>query len=196
MISRRAALRTLTAASSGAFVPRWSAAGTTPTLDSVRLRSTVEALSVYAHGWPSRGVAERPNVIPGEVTLSIELSDLSPATAQNLADAICGRAALIARETRTEIDLGLSSRIRQRAPTPLCRTPSRASADAGLTSVRLPSGAGHDAQMMARLRPMGMIFVPSIDGISHSPHQRTTWEDCVGGAQVLVNTILAMDLEV
>jgi beta-ureidopropionase / N-carbamoyl-L-amino-acid hydrolase len=43
---------------------------------------------------------------------------------------------------------------------------------------------------------MGMIFVPSIDGISHSPHQRTTWEDCVGGAQVLVNTILAMDLEV
>jgi N-carbamoyl-L-amino-acid hydrolase len=116
-----------------------------------------------------------PNVIPGEVTLSIELSDLSPATVQNLADAICGRAALIARETRTEIDLGLSSRNPPAgADTFVQDTIARASADAGLTSVRLPSGAGHDAQMMARLCPMGMIFVPSIDGISHSPHEGTT----------------------
>jgi beta-ureidopropionase / N-carbamoyl-L-amino-acid hydrolase len=57
----------------------------------------------------------------------------------------------------------------------------------------MPSGAGHDAQMMARLCPMGMIFVPSIDGISHSPRELTTWEDCARGARVLLDTVLAMD---
>ena len=42
----------------------------------------------------------------------------------------------------------------------------------------MPSGAGHDAQMMAQLAPMGMIFVPSVGGISHSPRELTRWEDC------------------
>jgi N-carbamoyl-L-amino-acid hydrolase len=59
--------------------------------------------------------------------------------------------------------------------------------------VRLPSGAGHDAQMMARLGPMGMIFVPSIDGISHSPRERTDWDDCANGAALLLDTVLLMD---
>jgi len=59
--------------------------------------------------------------------------------------------------------------------------------------MRLPSGAGHDAQMMAKLGPMGMIFVPSVDGISHSPRELTTWPDCANGANVLLQTILGMD---
>ena len=64
---------------------------------------------------------------------------------------------------------------------------------AGLDARRLPSGAGHDAQMIAALCPMGMIFVPSIGGISHSPLERTTWEDCVRGAAVLLGAILEID---
>jgi N-carbamoyl-L-amino-acid hydrolase len=59
--------------------------------------------------------------------------------------------------------------------------------------VRLPSGAGHDAQMMARLGPIGMIFVPSVGGISHSPRELSRWEDCAQGADVLLGTILALD---
>ena len=46
-------------------------------------------------------------------------------------------------------------------------------ADLGLKTTRLPSGAGHDAQNIARLVPMGMIFVPSVDGIHHSPRELT-----------------------
>ena len=61
------------------------------------------------------------------------------------------------------------------------------------THARLPSGAGHDAQMIAALCPMGMIFVPSVGGISHSPRERTSWEDCARGAQVLLQTVLALD---
>ncbi|HKW35326.1 MAG TPA: M20/M25/M40 family metallo-hydrolase [Candidatus Acidoferrum sp.] len=59
--------------------------------------------------------------------------------------------------------------------------------------MRLPSGAGHDAQWMARLAPMGMIFVPSIGGISHSPKELTAWQDCANGANVLLLTILLLD---
>jgi N-carbamoyl-L-amino-acid hydrolase len=60
----------------------------------------------------------------------------------------------------------------------------------GLKSLRLPSGAGHDAQMMALLGPMGMIFVPSVAGISHSPLEFTPWDDCARGADVPLATVV------
>jgi N-carbamoyl-L-amino-acid hydrolase len=62
-----------------------------------------------------------------------------------------------------------------------------------LTRVCMPSGAGHDAQMAARLCSMGMIFVPSIGGISHSPKELTRWEDCANGANALLHTVLGLD---
>ena len=73
------------------------------------------------------------------------------------------------------------------------RAIERAAADAGLATTRLPSGAGHDAQMMAQLGPMGMIFVPSVGGISHSPQELTRWEDCANGANVLLRSVLELD---
>ncbi|MHB8839188.1 MAG: allantoate amidohydrolase, partial [Gemmatimonadaceae bacterium] len=63
----------------------------------------------------------------------------------------------------------------------------------GLSHQRMPSGAGHDAQEIARIAPMGMIFVPSVGGISHSPREFTRPEDCAHGADVLLNTVLAAD---
>jgi len=58
---------------------------------------------------------------------------------------------------------------------------------------RLPSGASHDAAMMAQLGPMGMIFVASVAGISHSPKELTRWQDCTNGANVLRGAILQVD---
>ena len=57
----------------------------------------------------------------------------------------------------------------------------------------MPSGAGHDAQSMALLGPVGMIFVPSIAGISHAPEEHTADEDIANGTQVLLRTLLALD---
>ena len=57
----------------------------------------------------------------------------------------------------------------------------------------MPSGAGHDAQDMALIAPTGMIFVPSVDGISHSPREFTSARDMANGATVLFNTVLAID---
>jgi N-carbamoyl-L-amino-acid hydrolase len=57
---------------------------------------------------------------------------------------------------------------------------------AGGKSLRMPSGAGHDAQVLATIMPAGMLFVPSIDGISHHWTENTADEDIVTGAQVFV----------
>jgi N-carbamoyl-L-amino-acid hydrolase len=65
--------------------------------------------------------------------------------------------------------------------------------DLGLTHVSLTSGAGHDGQSLADLCPVGMIFVPSVDGASHSPREFTKWEDCVNGANVLLQAALRLD---
>lgn len=59
--------------------------------------------------------------------------------------------------------------------------------------MHLPSGAGHDAQVMAKLGPMAMIFVPSVGGISHSPRELSRWPDCANGADVLLHTVLGID---
>ena len=63
----------------------------------------------------------------------------------------------------------------------------------GLVHQRLPSGAGHDAQAMAGITDAAMIFVPSVDGISHAPGEYSTPEDCANGAQVLMNLLLLAD---
>lgn len=135
-----------------------------------------------------------PNVIPGQVTLSVELRDLSEATLDSLAEEIRARGVVIARETQTEITMRRASR---NPPAPAHKGVQAAiarAADAARLEARyLPSGAGHDAQMIAALCPMGMIFVPSIGGISHSPLERTTWEDCARGAGVLLASVLALD---
>jgi N-carbamoyl-L-amino-acid hydrolase len=62
-----------------------------------------------------------------------------------------------------------------------------------LESQRLPSGAGHDAQALAQIAEMAMIFVPSVNGISHSPEEFTTPEDCANGAQTLLNLLTLAD---
>jgi beta-ureidopropionase / N-carbamoyl-L-amino-acid hydrolase len=135
-----------------------------------------------------------PNVIPGRVALSVELRDLSEATLHALADEIRQRANGIARETRTEIEMTLASRNPPAmANAGMQRAIARAADRRGHQSMRLPSGAGHDAQMIAALCPMGMIFVPSVGGISHSPLERTTWEDCAQGAAVLLDAVLEVD---
>ena len=63
----------------------------------------------------------------------------------------------------------------------------------GYTTRGLPSGAGHDAQSMAPLGPLGMIFIPSIGGISHSPREFSTPEDIARGARVLMGAVQRAD---
>ena len=65
----------------------------------------------------------------------------------------------------------------------------------GLSVRRMPSGAGHDAQILASVCPAGMVFVPSVKGISHNPAEHTEPDDLVAGANVLLNTVVALATE-
>ena len=135
-----------------------------------------------------------PNVVPGLAKLVIELRDLSTDKLTDLGERIRARAADIASATRTQVEIRRVSRNPPAVATPEVQSAiERASSALGLASARLPSGAGHDAQSMAQLGPMGMIFVPSIGGVSHSPKELTSWQDCAQGANVLLQTILLVD---
>ncbi|MEZ5216584.1 MAG: hydantoinase/carbamoylase family amidase [Ilumatobacteraceae bacterium] len=62
----------------------------------------------------------------------------------------------------------------------------------GYSCRRMPSGAGHDAQMLARVCPTSMIFVPSVDGLSHNLAEFTTTEDLAAGANVLLHAVRSL----
>jgi N-carbamoyl-L-amino-acid hydrolase len=62
----------------------------------------------------------------------------------------------------------------------------------GHSTLRLPSGAGHDAQMLARVCPTSMIFVPSVDGLSHNIAEFTEAADIAAGANVLLHMVLEL----
>lgn len=135
-----------------------------------------------------------PNVVPGLVKHSIELRDLSAEKIARLGDEIQKRAQEIAKETGTEITMEKNEHDPPAVADPeLQGKIEAAAARLGLKTMRLPSGAGHDAQMMAKVGPIGMIFVPSVDGISHSPKELTRWQDCANGANVLLQTVLLID---
>lgn len=182
-------------------------AGTTPMPDRQDALVAASHLTIavrdIAMARPGRHVAtvgrlevepNAPNVIPGVVRLTIELRDLSTDTLASLAGEIRARAAEIARTTRTTIAIDpLSQNPPAIASPDVQRAIERASDILKLGHTRMPSGAGHDAQMMAQLSPMGMIFVPSIGGISHSPKELTRWEDCAHGANVLLAAVLQLD---
>ena len=134
-----------------------------------------------------------PNVIPGNVKMTVELRDLSAEKIARLGAAVEQRARAIAAETRTTIDMKRVSHHESAIADPkLQKVIEDASAKLGLKTRRLPSGAGHDAQSMAHIGPMAMIFVPSVAGISHSPRELTRWEDCANGAAVLLETVRAL----
>jgi N-carbamoyl-L-amino-acid hydrolase len=137
-----------------------------------------------------------PNVVPGTVRMTIELRDLSTDKLMEIAKDIRGRAASIAAATKTQIAINdLSRNPPALASEDLQRVIERSASSLKLGTQRQPSGAGHDAQMMAQLGPMGMIFVPSVGGISHSPKELTRWEDCANGANVLLQAVLDIDMK-
>ncbi len=135
-----------------------------------------------------------PNVIPGKVVLSLELRDLDAAKINQLYEQIHAEAQRIAAAGRTKFDFK-EINVNIPAPTdPRIRTLiSEAARELGLSTKLLPSGAGHDAQDMAQLGPVGMIFVPSVGGISHSPREFSHPQDIANGANVLLHTLLKLD---
>lgn len=189
-----------------AFAGERRHAGTTPmnarrdaALGAARFVVAVER--VVVHDFPGcvatvGDIAIEPgafNVVAGRAALALECR--SPDLAR--LDAL--EAALLAA-ARHEADAGGLlldvQAVGRWEPTQLDRSVQGAIADAarslGLSAVEIVSGAGHDAQALAAVTPSGMIFVPSVGGVSHDPQEHTAWQDCVNGANVLLTAALRL----
>lgn len=136
-----------------------------------------------------------PNVIPGEVIMSLEIRDLATWKMQQVFERIQEQAKRIADARFTPIRFTEIDVASPPAPTDekMRRIIANAAQELDLSYKPMPSGAGHDAQDMTLIAPTGMIFVPSNDGVSHSPKEYTPPQDMANGASVLLKTVLAID---
>ena len=183
-----------------------SHAGTTPMarrhdalLGAARL---VEAVNSCTRTFPDAvgtvGILEvkpgSPNVIPGEVFLTMDLRDPEADVLDRLEKAIAAQADKIGGE------LGLAIAIKTISAEPAVRFDAdciaavrAAAAVSGYSTREMISRAGHDAAFIARVAPAAMIFVPCKDGISHNEAEFSSKEQCAAGAQVLLQAVLDYD---
>jgi beta-ureidopropionase / N-carbamoyl-L-amino-acid hydrolase len=136
------------------------------------------------------------NVIPGRVEFPVELRDLDAAKIDRMWDQIQQKFSQVDKEENLETHCSELDDVTPARTDPSMQAAVREAAKSlGLATMDLPSGAVHDAQQMARLAPIGMIFVPSRDGISHSPKEFTSWQDVANGVEVLYRSVLLVDAE-
>lgn len=163
----------------------------------------VDAVHTTVREWPGSQVATvgrlqvepgAPNVIPGKAVMSLEVRDLSMETIEAVYTELSRKAAAIGEATGTVFSFERFY-VSGAAPTaPEFRAAVVGAAGAlGLSTRHMPSGAGHDAQSMARVCPMGMIFVPSAGGVSHAPNEYTSPEEVTRGADVLLGALIHLD---
>ncbi|MCX6214457.1 Zn-dependent hydrolase [Spirosoma sp.] len=137
------------------------------------------------------------NVIPGKVVLGVEIRDLSYDKIWSLFREFESRASQIAKASETTITFTQSG-----VPVIPALTAKTiqdkiivAAKSLGLSYRYMQSGAGHDSQEIAQIAPVGMVFIPSVGGISHSPKEFSKGVDIGNGATVLLQTLLAIDRE-
>lgn len=134
-----------------------------------------------------------PHTIPGEASFSLIGRDTSEDVMRALAEAC--RASIAAAAHNHGLDWTHQEHS-WLAPSPchpeIVAAFERQAKALGLNALRMPSGAGHDTQCMSELTRAGMIFVPSVGGISHSPEEWTDWADIEQGVNLLLHTLLQL----
>jgi N-carbamoyl-L-amino-acid hydrolase len=131
-----------------------------------------------------------PSIIPGGAEMLFQIRDDDPLVIDRLENLLRSMAADVTAQGRCSVAV---ERIRTGAPAMMDGVIQHAIEAASATfadgkSIRMPSAAGHDAQVLATIMPAGMLFVPSIGGISHHWTENTADADIVTGAQVFVET--------
>lgn len=128
------------------------------------------------------------NVVPGRVRLTLELRAVEEQSIQQAYDRLMEEFAgvivsskLTQQERAYRMDMQVMEAIR------------RSGEELGLSTREMVSGAGHDTMSLAQITRPGMIFVPSVGGVSHSRDERTEWKDVINGTNVLLHTLLRLD---
>lgn len=133
------------------------------------------------------------NTVPGIVEFSLDVRDTSQEILDDLGDAFRKALSAISRRRSLMFEFEIQSQIKPvscaRRLTDLLEKQAQ---NLSLEYLRMPSGAAHDAQIMAFIAPVGMIFVPSKEGQSHSPAEWTAWSDIEAGANLLLHTLIEL----
>lgn len=136
-------------------------------------------------------VPGHPHTVPGEAVFSLVGRDIDPEVLRRLSEACQRVLAAIARKKRLHFDYEELSWLEpQRCHGDIIGSFDKAARALGHDPLHMPSGAGHDTQFMAKFTRAGMIFVPSVGGVSHSPNELTHWADVEAGSQVLLRAVL------
>ncbi len=152
---------------------------------------------VEQQGWPAvvtMGKWEvRPgavNIVPGEARFSLDLRHPDEATKQALVEAIRTTCETIAKQRELSVSIETTGNsLPAHMDSQLQQVLVQSAQACGATWKFMPSGAGHDSELMARRVPTAMLFVPSVEGRSHSAAEYTTLEDAVRGATVLATAL-------
>ena len=133
------------------------------------------------------------NTIPGQAIFSFEVRDTDDRVLKNLSDASRRTLSSIARRRDLMFEFDVLSEITPTRCDPgLLELIATEAETVGLEYLRMPSGAAHDTQSMSAVARTGMIFVPSIEGRSHSSGEWTNWEDIEAGANLMLRSVLAL----
>ena len=133
------------------------------------------------------------NVVAARATLIVDLRNTDDEDLQTAERRLLAEIKRVAEAEGVEIDTKWVARFEPVVFDPRVVSLVESTAESmGLSVQRMPSGAGHDAQMLAEVCPAGMVFVPSVKGISHNPAEFTESDDLVAGANVLLNTVVAL----
>ena len=136
------------------------------------------------------------NVVAARAQLIIDLRNTDDDDLQSAERRLLAEVKRVAESEQVEIDTKWVARFEPVVFDPRVVELVESTASAlGLSVRRMPSGAGHDAQILAAVCPAGMVFVPSVKGISHNPAEFTEPDDLVAGANVLLNTVVALATE-
>jgi len=134
------------------------------------------------------------NVIPGKVVLGLELRDLDEKKFVGMFDQLRSEAEMVARLDQTRFSFAKPIIVRPAlTDVTIRKLIADTAASLGFSTKLMPSGAIQDAQEISHIGPMGMIFIPSIGGISHSPKEFSRPQDIENGANVLLQTVLVFD---
>lgn len=134
-----------------------------------------------------------PNIVPGQARMTVDLRQFDP----DLLEEGLNRLKTIVEESGANhgvgVEIELLSRLPRAAfPAEMTSLVEQKTKELGYTFKRMPSGAGHDAQIMHTLCPTAMIFAPSVEGRSHCPEEYTHPEDVGNGADVLLQCVLEL----
>ena len=133
------------------------------------------------------------NVVAARATLIVDLRNTDDEDLQTAERRLLAETKRVAEAEGVEIDTRWVARFEPVVFDPRVVSLVEHTAESlGLSVQRMPSGAGHDAQILAEVCPAGMVFVPSVKGISHNPAEHTEPDDLVAGANVLLNTVVAL----